>query len=152
MELNKVFRWFNANKVSLNKDKTKYTFFHKAREKDNIPLKLSSLFINDRKIKRINSIKYLGVLIGKHLTWKEHITVIENKLSNNLFLLYRARRVLDSTALQNLYFSLIHSSLHYGNIVLASTSTRKLKKLASKQKQALRIVNNEFMYIRGNND
>ena len=78
LELNKVFRWFNANKLSLNKDKTKYTFFHKAREKDNIPLKLPSLFINDREIKRITSIKYLGVLIDEHLTWKEHITVIEN--------------------------------------------------------------------------
>ena len=33
LELNKVFKWFNANKLSLNKDKTKYTFFHKAREK-----------------------------------------------------------------------------------------------------------------------
>ena len=92
MELKKFFRWFNANKLSLNKDKTKYTFFHKAREKDNIPLKLPSLFINDREIKRITSIKYLGVLIDEHLTWKEHITVIENKISKNLGLLDRARR------------------------------------------------------------
>ena len=127
MELNKVFKWFNANKLSLNKDKTKYTFFHKAREKDNIPLKLPSLFINDREIKRITSIKYLGVLIDEHLTWKEHITVIENKVSKNLGLLHRARRVLDSTALKNLYFSFIHSCLNYGNAVCASTSTTKLK-------------------------
>ena len=40
LELNEVFKWFNAKKLSLNKDKTKYTLFHKAREKDNIPLKL----------------------------------------------------------------------------------------------------------------
>ena len=63
LELNKVFEWFNANKLSLNKDKTKYTFFHKAREKDNIPLKLPSLFISDKEIERVNSIKFLGVLI-----------------------------------------------------------------------------------------
>ena len=113
MELHKIFRWFNANKLSLDKD----TLFHKAREKDNIPLKLPSLFINDRKIKRITSIKYLGVLIDKHLTWKEHITVTENKASKNLGLLYRARRVLDSAALKNLSISLIHSYLNYGNIV-----------------------------------
>ena len=49
-ELDKVFQWFNANKLSLNKDKTKYIFFHKAREKDNIPLKLPALFINDKEI------------------------------------------------------------------------------------------------------
>ena len=57
-ELGKVFQWFNANKLSLNKDKTKYTFFHKAREKDNIPLKLPALFINDKEIERVTSIKF----------------------------------------------------------------------------------------------
>ena len=49
---------------------------HKAREKDNIPLKLPSLFINDSEIKQITSIKNLGVLIDEHLIWEEHITVI----------------------------------------------------------------------------
>ena len=68
LELNKVFRWFNANKLSLNKDKTKYTFFREARGKDNVPLKLPSIFINDTEIKRITSIKYLRVVIDEHLT------------------------------------------------------------------------------------
>ena len=58
------------------------------------------------------------------------------------------RRVLDSTPLKNLYFPIIQSYLNYGNIVLASTNTTKLKKLVSKQNQALRIVNNEFTGIR----
>ena len=75
LELNKVFRWCKANMLSLNKDKTKYTFFHKALEKDNIPLKLPSLFVNDREIKRITSIKCLEMSVDEHLTWKEHITV-----------------------------------------------------------------------------
>ena len=42
--------------------------------------------------------KYLVILTDEHLTWKEHITVIENKVSKNLGLLYRARRVLDTAA------------------------------------------------------
>ena len=50
-ELSKIIQWFNANKLSLNKDKTKYTLFHKVRQKNNIPLKLPSLFINDKEIK-----------------------------------------------------------------------------------------------------
>ena len=126
-ELNKVFKWLNANNLTLNKNKTKYKFFHKACEKDNFPLKLPSLFINDREIKRITSIKYLGLLIDEHLTWKEHNVIIENKVSKSLGLLHRARSVLDSTELKNLYLSFIHSYLNYGNIVWASTSTTKLK-------------------------
>ena len=56
--------------------------------------------------------------------------------------------MLDSAALKNLYFSFTHSYLNYGNIVWASASTSKLEKLASKQTQAFRIVNNEFTEIR----
>ena len=67
LKLSKIFRWFNANKLSLNKDKTKNAFFNKARDTGNIPLKLPSLFRNDQEIKRITSVKYLGVLIDEHL-------------------------------------------------------------------------------------
>ena len=42
LELKKFFKWFNASKLSLSKDKTKYTLFLRARAKDNIPLKLPS--------------------------------------------------------------------------------------------------------------
>ena len=28
-ELNKIYEWFNANKLSLNADKAKYSLFHK---------------------------------------------------------------------------------------------------------------------------
>ena len=90
----------------------------------------------------------MGDIIDEHHTWKEHIIVTKNKVSKNLGTLYRARRVLDTTASKNLYFSFLHSYLNYGNIEWASTSRKKLKKLASKQKQALRIANNEFIDIR----
>ena len=90
----------------------------------------------------------MGVLTDDHLTWKEHIIAIQNTVSKNLVLQYRARRVLDSTALKYLYFSFIHSYLNYGITISASTSRTKLKKPASKQKQTLWIVNNEFTDIR----
>ena len=69
LELSKVFNWFNANKLSLNKNKTKYTLLHKAREDDNLPLKLPSSFVRDREITRITSIKYLRSLIDLERTY-----------------------------------------------------------------------------------
>ena len=59
---------FFASKLSLNTDKTKYVFFHKAKSKGNLPLVLPDLFINDVKIKRENSLKFLGVMIDENLT------------------------------------------------------------------------------------
>ena len=96
IELEKINVWFRANKLSLNEGKTKYTFFHKIRQKDNIPLKLPSLFINNKEIQRIRSIKFLGVMIDENLSWHEHLRVIENKISKNLGLLHKAKPFLNS--------------------------------------------------------
>ena len=44
-ELKKIRDWFKANKLSLNKKKTKYTLFHKKSSKDDLTLKLQALKI-----------------------------------------------------------------------------------------------------------
>ena len=62
-ELANVSDWFNANKLSLNVKKTKHSFFHKSSKKDNIPLPLPSLNINELTVEREYSIKFLGVWI-----------------------------------------------------------------------------------------
>ena len=42
--------------------------------------------------------------------------------------------------MKSLYFSFIHSYLTYGNVAWCSTSMSGIKKLFSKQKQALKII------------
>ena len=50
-ELEKISQWFKVNKLSLNEGKTKFTLFHKPRDKDNLPLQLPNLKINNNEIK-----------------------------------------------------------------------------------------------------
>ena len=69
-ELSHLNDWFCANKLSPNTDETKYVLFHKAKSKDNLPLVLPDLFINDVQIKSENSLKFLGIMIDESLTWK----------------------------------------------------------------------------------
>lgn len=59
---------FCANKLPLNNDKTNCLLFHKAKNKDNFPLVLPDLLIDDVKIKRENSQKFLGVMVDYNLT------------------------------------------------------------------------------------
>ena len=139
-ELEKISKWFKANKLSLNEGKTKFTLFHKPRDKDNLPLQLPNLKINNNQIKRSSSIKFLGVFVDENLTCIDHITLVENKLSKNLGLLHKAKNYLNKKSMVSLYYSFIHSYLNYGNIAWCSTSMTKLKKLLSKQKQALRTI------------
>ena len=80
LELKKTSEWFQANNLSLNEGKTRLTLLHKLRDRDNLPLQLPVLKINNYEIKKSSSIKFLGVMVYEHLNWKDHINVIENKL------------------------------------------------------------------------
>ena len=50
-ELPSISHWFNSNELPLNADKTKFTLFHKVRQKDKIPLVLPTLKISNALIK-----------------------------------------------------------------------------------------------------
>ena len=43
-------------------------------------------------------------MVDEHLNWKDHINIIENKLSKNLGLLHKAKQFLNTKAIKSLYF------------------------------------------------
>ena len=135
---------------SLNVEKTKYSLFHKPSKNDDIPLCLPKLIINNYEIQRKQSIKFLGVLLDQHLTWKEPIKLTDNKIAKNIGILHKARRSLDKKALLCLYYSYIHSYLNCANTAWRSTNITYLKKLKSQQKHAIRIIfhENKFSHTR----
>ena len=82
-ELENINQWFVSNKLSLSIKKTKFSFFHKPSQKENISLLLPKLIIDNYEIQRTESIKFLGVLLEEKLSWKEHIKYSENKIAKN---------------------------------------------------------------------
>ena len=104
---------------------------------DSLPLQLPAMTLNNIEIKRENSVKFLGVIIDENLTWKNHIGVVENKISKNIGAFYRASHLLDFKNLLKIYFSFIHIYISYVNIAWAKT---KLQGILKKQKHAARIT------------
>ena len=142
-ELEKINEWFISNKLSLNVEKTKYSFFHKPSKKEDIPLVLPKLKVSDHEIERVDSIKFLGVFLDENLTWKEHIRYTENKIAKNIGLMYKAKHYLDKKSLLTLYYPYVHTYVNYANIAWGSTNRTNLKKINSQQKHAIRIVYNK---------
>ena len=136
-ELSHLNDWFCANKLSLNTDKTKYVLFHKAKSKDNLPLVLPDLFINDVKIKSENSMKFLGVIIDENLTWKTQVELVENKILKSVGTLFKAVRSLNSKSLRSIYFAVVHPYINYANIAWASTNKTYLNRILGKQNKRL---------------
>ena len=93
-ELGKISKWFKATKFSLIEGKANFTLFHKWHDDDSLPLQLPNLKINNYKIKRSSSIKFLDVLVDENLTWVDHIRAVENKLFKNVRLLHKAKNCL----------------------------------------------------------
>ena len=71
--------------------------------RDSLPSQLPTMAFNNIEIKRENSIKFLGVSIDENLTWKNHIEVVENKISKNVGVLYRGSHLLDFKNLLKTY-------------------------------------------------
>ena len=115
-QLSKISHCFLANKLSLNVTKTKYSFFHKTSKKDDIPLKLAKLQLNNYKIERIPSIKFLGVLLDENLSRKDHIKYNEKKISKNIGILYKARDYLSKESLLSLFYAYINTNVDYVNL------------------------------------
>ena len=101
-ELNTVNSCQSLNKLSLNTDKTKCTTFH-TRQKNNDPLIFS---INGKQIENVKVFKFLGIMFDQHLTWKNHITMITNKLSKVIGILNRLKNIYSLQALLSIYNAL----------------------------------------------
>ena len=104
-----------------------------------LPSQLPTMTFNNIEIKRENFKKFLGVIIDENLTWKNHIEVVENKISKNNEFLYRTSHLLDFKNLLKIYFSCIDIYIGYANIAWASNVKTKLQGILKKQKHAARI-------------
>ena len=125
-----INEWFISNKLSLNVKNAKFSIFHKASRREDLPLVLRKLFINHRVIKRQSSIKFLVILLDGNLSWKEHLKLTENKMVKNIGLIYKAKPYLNKDSLLALYFCYIHSYISFANLVWGSTQN-----LLTKDKQ-----------------
>ena len=104
--------------------------FHKAKSKDNLPLVLPDLFINDVKIKRENSLE-----------------LVENKISKSVRILFKASHSLNSKSLRSISFPLVHLYINYANIPWASANKTYLKRILGKKKQTARLMSSDDISI-----
>ena len=135
-ELTKVNDWLAVNKLTLNVNKTKFMIFHTKQKQlslDQIP----NIKINNQQVERVESFKFLGVLIDHNLTWNNHVTLISNKLSRTCGILAKLKNLLPECILQLIYNALFLSHLNYGITAWGFHSCSRLLKL---QKKAVRLI------------
>ena len=87
-------------------------------------------------------VKYLGVLIDNHLSWKYHIGYITMKISKIVGVISRLRHFVPFCTLRCIYIyqSLILPYLTYGLTAWGQAAKAHLNKLLLLQKRALRLM------------
>ena len=71
VELNKVFNWLCANRLSLNINKTKFILFHNKNK--NIQNLIPNIKVNKIQVERVSHFSFLGITINEHLNWNLHL-------------------------------------------------------------------------------
>ena len=73
------------------------------------------VMIQDRQVERVDSYKYLGVVIDKHLTWKENTDTIIKKLKPRMYCLRKLNSFnVDTKLLKMFYSSILSGVLSFG--------------------------------------
>src|SRR6218665_1027704 len=135
---NSIFRHFDFLQLYLSHSNTQYV-------KRQVIL-CSTTLVYHSNIKRcdlwveILKTSNLGVYVDQHLTWKEHIKNISNKIAKNVGIIARSSYLLPQTIRIKLYYSLIFPYLTYCNVVWASNYESRLSRLVILQKRAIRVV------------
>ena len=75
--------WFSVNKLSVNLSKTNYILFRNRSADTDL-----NICINTINVTRVQSSKFLGIIIDENLNWKPHIQLVKSKLSKTLSIKY----------------------------------------------------------------
>ena len=93
-ELAKVSDWLIASKLTLNIKKSNFVIFRPRQKKLTLQPTMKLFDNNSQHLVTLdckNYVKYLGVLIDDHLSWKYHIDHIATKISKTVGIIARLR-------------------------------------------------------------
>ena len=151
-ELQNVCEWLHANKLTINAKNSNFLVFRPYQRKLNheIQLKITdgstgTPFLLEHK----EYVKYLGVLIDSHLSWKYHIDYVASKVSKIVGVIARLRHFVPVATLRSIYQSLIIPYLSYGLAVWGQAAKSQLNKTCYTDDVFLKTHNScySFFYL-----
>jgi hypothetical protein len=129
--------WCERWNIKVIEEKTRVIYFtHRNRPPD------SPLTLNGRNIPFVNSVKYLGVIFDKKMTWRLHIEMIEAKAFRTfirIHSLFKSERLSANIKL-TLHKALIRSVITYACPAWEFEAESHLLKLQRLQNKVLRTI------------
>ena len=140
--LNEMHQYMSKNKLHVNMSKSVYMHFRpnynkverlscaRTREYSTI----NSLKIIDHKLKKVDKVKFLGVIIDDKLSWEPQIEHLTEKLNSSIVMIKRIKKFIPESEYMKIYNALFKSHLGYCISCWGGISSYKLQTLFSIQK------------------
>ena len=130
-----VSNWFEKNELVMNVAKTQV---FRVGNYDNTN---QNIFLNNNNNSALSlqaSVKFLGILLDNKMTYKNHISIVLNKLGKSYYILCNLKHILCRETLLITYHSYVESHLTYG-IIFWGNSTNFID-VFKRQKKIVRII------------
>ena len=135
VDLKSLNNWLLANKISLNAAKTELIYFRNKRT----AIPQSKIKLNGVKLVETDQVKYVGITFDEHLTFHEHIKLLNAKLKRANNLIAISRHYLSKELLIQIYYGQFYSHLTYG-CQLWGQNENMIEQTITQQKKAIRLV------------
>lgn len=147
--IHQIQNWLKFNLLTLNINKTKYMTF--AIRKSSLPNNTFNITAHTCETPGLNNcscfnitktcnIKYLGVIIDQHLTWRQHIISITDRMRKLMWVFKKLRHVANEKVLITTYKALAQSVLSYCIPVWGGAAKTHLITLERAQRALLKIM------------
>ena len=134
IDLKLLNNWLIANKISLNSTKTEMIVFRKKTT----PLPKMVVKLNGVKLTPKSTTNYLGLTMDEHLTFKQHLQILNAKLKRCNSLLALSRHYVPVEILKQIYYTQFNSNIIYGCQIWGHATD--ISKTSTLQKKAIRIM------------
>ena len=113
-ELANVHKWTQANKITVNPQKSSSLVIPPKTTNNTCDVEIS---FDNSIIALQDSVKYLGITIDSGLKFNVHIKALESKIARSIGVISKLKQVLLTSALRTLYYSMIYPHLLYGIVI-----------------------------------
>lgn len=132
IDINNFTTWCNINLMDLNTNKCKYMVFTRS-------FPINGLYeMNNLRLEMVETFNDLGILLDKHLDFRDHISKTINKAKGVLGFIKRwAKEFSDPYTTKQLYTTLVRPILEFGSVIWDPFYNVHSNSIESVQKQFL---------------
>ena len=134
-DLKALNHWLLANKISLNSTKTELIYF---RNKNTLIPK-TKIKLNGVRLMATSDVQYVGLTFDEHLTFNNHIKLLNAKLKRANNLIAVSRHYVPKELLLQIYYGQFYSHLTYG-CQLWGQNENRINQTSVLQRKAVRLM------------